>query len=109
MPGRWLRDAVLPDKPISTIEGDCELDYGITVTTASASTPPNRSPKRPALRTVPRRTKGKTENIDGNAYSLSRPRRPLKQAGLVRDRHEGRHTHYGAQPGALAPLIDWTS
>jgi DNA-binding transcriptional ArsR family regulator len=33
----------------------------------------------------------------------------LKQAGLVRDRHEGRQTHYSALPGALAPLIDWTS
>jgi len=33
----------------------------------------------------------------------------LKQAGLVRDRHQGRETHYSAQPGALAPLIDWTS
>src|SRR5215467_6073903 len=33
----------------------------------------------------------------------------LKQAGLVRDRHEGRRTHYSAQLGALAPLIDWTS
>ncbi|MCB8819780.1 ArsR/SmtB family transcription factor [Microvirga rosea] len=33
----------------------------------------------------------------------------LKQAGLVRHRHEGRQTHYSAQPGALAPLIDWTS
>jgi DNA-binding transcriptional ArsR family regulator len=33
----------------------------------------------------------------------------LKRAGLVRDRHEGRQTHYGAQLGALAPLIDWTS
>lgn len=33
----------------------------------------------------------------------------LKQAGLVRDRHEGRHTHYSAHLGALAPLIDWTS
>jgi DNA-binding transcriptional ArsR family regulator len=33
----------------------------------------------------------------------------LKQAGLVRDRHEGRQTHYTAQIGALAPLIDWTS
>jgi DNA-binding transcriptional ArsR family regulator len=32
----------------------------------------------------------------------------LKQAGLVRDRHEGRQTHYSAQPGALTPLIDWT-
>ncbi|AZQ54366.1 ArsR/SmtB family transcription factor [Burkholderia cenocepacia] len=33
----------------------------------------------------------------------------LKQAGLVNDRHEGRQTHYSAQPQALAPLIDWTS
>jgi DNA-binding transcriptional ArsR family regulator len=33
----------------------------------------------------------------------------LKQAGLVRDRHEGRQTHYSAQRGALIPLIDWTS
>ena len=33
----------------------------------------------------------------------------LKQAGLVHDRHEGRQTHYRARPGALAPLIDWTS
>ncbi len=33
----------------------------------------------------------------------------LKQAGLVRDRHHGRRTHYSAQRGALAPLIDWTS
>ena len=33
----------------------------------------------------------------------------LKQAGLVRDRHEGRQTHYSAQLDALAPLVDWTS
>lgn len=33
----------------------------------------------------------------------------LKQAGLVRDRHEGRQTHYSAQLGALAPLIGWTN
>ena len=33
----------------------------------------------------------------------------LKQAGLVRDRPEGRQTHYRAQLSALAPLIDWTS
>ena len=33
----------------------------------------------------------------------------LQQAGLVRDRHEGRQTHYSAQLGALAPLVDWTS
>ncbi|WP_439495262.1 ArsR/SmtB family transcription factor [Bosea sp. (in: a-proteobacteria)] len=33
----------------------------------------------------------------------------LKQSGLVRDRQAGRRTHYSAQLGALAPLIDWTS
>jgi DNA-binding transcriptional ArsR family regulator len=33
----------------------------------------------------------------------------LKLAGLVRGRREGRQTHYSAQLGALAPLIDWTS
>src|SRR5437879_3685465 len=33
----------------------------------------------------------------------------LKQAGLVRDRRQGRQAHYSAQLSALAPLIDWTS
>ncbi|MGR9169165.1 ArsR/SmtB family transcription factor [Rhizobium sp. KDH_Rht_773_N] len=33
----------------------------------------------------------------------------LKTAGLVRDRHEGRQTHYTAEIGALAPLVDWTT
>src|ERR1700691_48384 len=33
----------------------------------------------------------------------------LKQARLVRDRQDGRQTHYSARRDALAPLIDWTS
>lgn len=33
----------------------------------------------------------------------------LKQAGLVRHRHQGRATHYSAEIGGLAPLTDWTS
>jgi DNA-binding transcriptional ArsR family regulator len=33
----------------------------------------------------------------------------LKLAGLVRDRREGRQTHYTAEPQALTPLIDWMS
>jgi DNA-binding transcriptional ArsR family regulator len=33
----------------------------------------------------------------------------LKAAGLVRDRPHGRQTHYRAQLGALAPLVDWTN
>ena len=31
----------------------------------------------------------------------------LKAAGLVRDRPEGRQTHYSAEPRGLAPLVDW--
>jgi DNA-binding transcriptional ArsR family regulator len=31
----------------------------------------------------------------------------LKRAKLVRHRHEGRETHYRAQPNALAPMVDW--
>lgn len=31
----------------------------------------------------------------------------LRQAGLVRDRHEGRQTHYRADLTALGPLVDW--
>ena len=31
----------------------------------------------------------------------------LKNAKLVRDRREGRETHYSAHPKALAPLVDW--
>jgi DNA-binding transcriptional ArsR family regulator len=33
----------------------------------------------------------------------------LKRTGLVRDRREGRQTHYSAQPQGLMPLIDWMS
>jgi len=33
----------------------------------------------------------------------------LKSAGLVRDRRDGRQTHYSAQPQGLTPLIDWMS
>ena len=31
----------------------------------------------------------------------------LKLVGLVRERRDGRETHYAAQPEALAPLVDW--
>jgi DNA-binding transcriptional ArsR family regulator len=31
----------------------------------------------------------------------------LRRAGLVRNRREGRETHYSANPQGLAPLIDW--
>jgi DNA-binding transcriptional ArsR family regulator len=33
----------------------------------------------------------------------------LKHARLVRDRREGRETHYSVQLHALVPLTDWTT
>ena len=50
-----------------------------------------------------------TEGAGVSQPAVSKHLRVLKQAGLVRDRHAGRQTHYRAQLGALAPLIDWTS
>jgi DNA-binding transcriptional ArsR family regulator len=40
---------------------------------------------------------------------VSRHLGALKLAGLVIDRRAGRETYYSAQPGALAPLVDWMS
>lgn len=31
----------------------------------------------------------------------------LKIAGLVRERRQGRETHYSAAPNGLGPLVDW--
>src|SRR5262245_25648671 len=31
----------------------------------------------------------------------------LKHAGLVRDRRDGRQSHYRAEPKALKPLVNW--
>lgn len=33
----------------------------------------------------------------------------LRKAGLVRDRRDGRQTHYSAHIEALTPLVDWTT
>ena len=41
--------------------------------------------------------------------AVSRHLAILKQARLVRERPEGRQTHYSAQLDALAPLADWAS
>src|SRR5580704_5957252 len=50
-----------------------------------------------------------TEQSGVSQPAVSKHLGVLKLAGLVRDRHEGRQTHYSAQLNALAPLIDWTS
>lgn len=50
-----------------------------------------------------------TDRAGVSQPAVSKHLRVLKLARLVRDRREGRETHYSAQPQALAPLIDWMS
>ncbi|MDB5455752.1 MAG: ArsR family transcriptional regulator [Caulobacter sp.] len=50
-----------------------------------------------------------TDQAGVSQPAVSKHLSALKLAGLVRDRREGRETHYSAEPRALAPLIDWTS
>lgn len=49
-----------------------------------------------------------TEQAGISQPAVSKHLSVLRQAGLVRDRYEGRQTHISAQLSALAPLIDWT-
>lgn len=48
-----------------------------------------------------------TEKSNVSQPAVSKHLGVLKHVGLVRARHEGRQTHYTAQPRALAPLVDW--
>jgi DNA-binding transcriptional ArsR family regulator len=50
-----------------------------------------------------------TDHSGVSQPAVSKHLATLKVAGLVRDRREGRETHYSARPQALAPLIDWMS
>ena len=48
-----------------------------------------------------------TERSGVSQPAVSKHLGQLRDAGLVRDRREGRETHYSARPQALAPLLDW--
>ena len=47
-----------------------------------------------------------TESGNISQPAVSKHLRVLKHAGMVRARHQGRETHYSAQPRALKPLVD---
>ncbi|WP_338720531.1 metalloregulator ArsR/SmtB family transcription factor [Devosia sp. XK-2] len=49
-----------------------------------------------------------TNNAGVAQPTVSKHLAVLKQAGLVKDRHAGRQTHYTARVEALGPLMDWT-
>lgn len=48
-----------------------------------------------------------TERAGVSQATVSRHLAVLKQAGLVRDRPQGRMVHYAADPQGLSPLMDW--
>jgi len=48
-----------------------------------------------------------TEHAGVSQPAVSKHLSVLKHSGLVRDRREGRQTHYSANPKGLAPLVDW--
>jgi DNA-binding transcriptional ArsR family regulator len=50
-----------------------------------------------------------TERAGVSQPAVSKHLGVLKLSGLVRDRREGRQTHYSAEPQGLAALIDWMS
>jgi DNA-binding transcriptional ArsR family regulator len=50
-----------------------------------------------------------TERSGVSQPAISKHLGVLKLAHLVRDRREGRETHYTAEPQGLAPLSDWMS
>jgi DNA-binding transcriptional ArsR family regulator len=50
-----------------------------------------------------------TEQSGVSQPAVSKHLAVLKRAGLVRDRHHGRQTHYSAEPQGLTHLIDWMS
>ena len=54
-----------------------------------------------------RNVRALTEFAGVSQPAVSKHLAALKLAGLVRDRPEGRETHYSVEPKGLAPLIDW--
>lgn len=50
-----------------------------------------------------------TEDSGVSQPAISKHLGVLRNAGLVRDRRDGREIHYSAKPQSLAPLIDWMS
>jgi DNA-binding transcriptional ArsR family regulator len=54
-----------------------------------------------------RNVRALTEFAGVSQPAVSKHLAALKLAGLVRDRPEGRETHYSADLKGLVPLIDW--
>src|SRR6516162_4902479 len=94
------------------------MDYGMNATPASAASdvlfksladPTRRALFERLCREGEQTVAALTAQAGVSQPAVSKHLAVLKQAGLVRDRHQGRQTHYSAQRDALVPLINWTS
>ncbi len=100
--------------------GLCREDARVNLQTATQSPPPIdgifRALADPTRRAIFERLCREGEQTVGALTAQAGVSQPavskhlglLKEAGLVRDRHEGRQTHYSPRLEALAPLMDWT-
>jgi DNA-binding transcriptional ArsR family regulator len=106
------------NNPVLPIHNYPVMDFGMHATSTSAASdalfksladPTRRALFERLCRDGEQTVAALTAQAGVSQPAVSKHLAVLKQAGLVRDRHEGRQTHYSAQRGALAPLIGWTS
>ncbi|HVY40016.1 MAG TPA: metalloregulator ArsR/SmtB family transcription factor [Polyangia bacterium] len=50
-----------------------------------------------------------TAGLDVSQPAVSQHLAALRRVGLVKERYEGRLTHYRAEPRGLKPLVSWLS
>ena len=88
-----------------------ELDMGATTNElfSTLADPTRRAIFERLCRDGEQTVRALTDRAGVSQPAVSKHLGVLKHAGLVRDRREGRQTHYSAQPQGLAPLIDWMS
>ena len=88
-----------------------ELDMGATTNElfSTLADPTRRAIFERLCRDGEQTVRALTDRAGVSQPAVSKHLGVLKHAGLVRDRREGRQTHYSAQPQGLAPLTDWMS
>ena len=88
-----------------------ELDMGATTNElfSTLADPTRRAIFERLCRDGEQTVRALTDRAGVSQPAVSKHLGVLKHAGLVRDRREGRETHYRARPKGLAPLINWMS
>ena len=79
----------------------------LSPTLAALADPTRRAILERLIRDGEQTVRALTDRAGVSQPAVSKHLGVLKHAGLVRDRPDGRQTHYRAQPKALRPLVDW--